>query len=58
MSAKLSGSGKTVKCSEKTHLDLQDVVTANALVVHLVVSIISIASILILDECEANGRYC
>lgn len=37
-------------------LDLQDVVTANALVVHLVVSIISIATILILDEREETAR--
>jgi hypothetical protein len=57
MSAKLSRSGKAAKCSEKTHLDLQDVVAANALVVHLVVSIIGIATILILDKCEANGGY-
>lgn len=41
----------------ETDLDLQDVVTANALVVHLMVSIIGIATILILDKCEASSGY-
>jgi hypothetical protein len=46
------------------YLDLQDVVTADALVVHLVVRIIGVATILILNKCEpivsrlARGQIC
>ena len=36
-----------------THLDLQQVVTANALVVHLIVSIVGITTALVLNEGEA-----
>jgi hypothetical protein len=35
-----------------THLDLQQVVAANALVVHLVVRVVSIAPALVLDKGE------
>jgi hypothetical protein len=35
------------------HLDLQDLVTAHALVVHLVIGIISVAAIFVLNESEA-----
>jgi len=38
-----------------THLDLQQVVAANALVVHLVVRVIGIATALVLNKCEAGG---
>ena len=36
-----------------THLDLEQVVTANALVVHLIVSIVGITTALVLNEGEA-----
>jgi len=36
-----------------TDLNLQDVVTAKALVVHLIIRIISVALVLVLDESEA-----
>jgi hypothetical protein len=38
-----------------TYLDLQQVITANALVVHLVIRIISVTARLIFDEGEAAG---
>lgn len=38
-----------------TYLNLQKIVAADALVVHFMVGIISIASILILDEGKAMG---
>jgi len=38
----------------RPYLNLQLVVTTNALAVHLVVSIVSIAPALVLDECEAD----
>lgn len=38
-----------------SYFNLQEVVTTDALVVHLVVSIVSVATALILDECEAAG---
>jgi len=37
-----------------TYLNLQLVVTTNALAVHLMVSIVSITPALIFDECEAG----
>lgn len=37
-----------------TNLNLQDVITAEALVMHLIIRIISISFILILDESEAG----
>lgn len=39
-----------------TYLDLQDVIAADALVVHLMVGIISVTSVLVLDEGEATRR--
>lgn len=38
-----------------TYLDLQDVITADALVMHIMVSIIGITAILVLDEGEASN---
>jgi len=35
------------------YLDLQLIIATNALAVHLMVSIVSVASALVLDECEA-----
>jgi hypothetical protein len=40
------------KLSRCTHLDLQQVVAADALVVHLVVRVVGIATALVLDEGE------
>lgn len=42
-----------VRGSGGTYLDLQQVITTDALVVHLVIGIISITARLILNECEA-----
>lgn len=39
-----------------TYLDLQQVVAADALVVHLVVRVVGIATTLVLDEGEAAGQ--
>jgi hypothetical protein len=39
--------------SSNTDLNLQKIVTADTLVVHLMVGIISIATALVLDKCEA-----
>lgn len=38
-----------------TYLNLQQVIAADALVVHLVVGVIGIATALVLDESEAAG---
>ena len=38
-----------------SYLDLQQVVSTNALVVHLVVSIICVTTALVLNECEAKN---
>ena len=38
--------------ARRTYLDLQEIVTADALVVHLMVRIIGIATALVLDECK------
>ena len=38
----------------QTYLNLQQIVSANALVVHLVISVIGIATTLVLDEREAT----
>lgn len=38
-----------------TYLNLQDVITADALVVHLVVGIVGIAAAFVLDEGEAKN---
>lgn len=38
---------------EHTHLDLQKVVATNALVVHLVVSVIGVTAALVLNKCKA-----
>jgi hypothetical protein len=43
---------KLGRCRRWTHLDLQQVVAANALVVHLVVRVVGIAPALVLDEGE------
>ena len=40
---------------DDAYLDLQDIVASNALVVHLMISIIGITTILIFDECKAIG---
>lgn len=37
---------------KKTNLDLQQVIPTNALVVHLMVGVICVATALILNECE------
>lgn len=39
----------------KTYLDLQEIITPNALIVHLVVGIVGITAALILDKGEPNG---
>jgi hypothetical protein len=44
---------KLLKGRGWTHLDLQQVIAANALVVHLMVSIIGIATALVLNKGEA-----
>ena len=36
----------------RSHLDLQDVVTTNTLVVHVVIGIVGIATVLILNKCK------
>lgn len=41
------------RLTRSTYLNLQDIVTAEALVVHLIISIIRVATILILDKSEA-----
>ena len=48
----MSANGMSLRCV--AHLDLQEIITANALVVHLVVGIIGIASALIFDEGKAE----
>ena len=47
-----------MKCGERgaTDLDLKQVIAADALVVHLMISVISITAALILDEGKAAGR--
>jgi hypothetical protein len=40
----------------QTYLDLQQVIAADALVVHLMVRVVSIATALVFDECEASLR--
>ena len=42
--------------SETTYLNLQEVITPDTLVVHLVVSVIRVATALILNECEPTIR--
>lgn len=39
--------------SKRSYLDLQEIIAADALVVHLMVSVVSIATALVLDKCEA-----
>jgi hypothetical protein len=39
--------------SGRPYLDLQKIIATDALVVHLMVSIVSIATALVLDKCEA-----
>jgi hypothetical protein len=39
--------------SRCSYLDLQKIIATDALVVHLMVSIVSIATALVLDKCEA-----
>lgn len=41
--------------AKRTDLDLQEVVAANSLVMHLVVRIIGIATALVLDKGETEG---
>lgn len=42
--------------NEVTDLDLQKIISTNALIVHLVVSVIGIATALILNECKPVYR--
>jgi hypothetical protein len=39
--------------SGRPYLNLQEIIATDALVVHLMVSIVSIATALVLDKCEA-----
>ena len=39
--------------SRRSYLNLQEIIATDALVVHLMVSIVGIATALVLDKCEA-----